>query len=148
MGLFDKVFGAKEVISDELSPAEAYAAIALGAIAADGYLSDEESHGVSFMLSRTQLFKNYSNDVLRRMFDKLLGILKRKGLGSLVDAAKKSLPYEMRESAFAVATDLIFADGMVTDDEQSFLNQLYEALEIKPEVALNIVQVMAIKNRS
>lgn len=147
MGLFDKVFGAKEA-TDELSPAEAYAAVALAAIAADGYLSEEESHGVSFMLSRTQLFKNYSNDVIRRMFDKLLSMLKRNGLGSLVDAAKKSLPYEMRESAFAVATDLIFADGVVTEDEQRFINQLYESLEINPETALQIVQVIAIKNRS
>jgi tellurite resistance protein len=93
------------------------------------------------------MYRSYPNDVMQRMFDKLLGILRREGMNSLFDSAKDSLPYELRESAFAVATDLILADGVVADEEQEFLNDLYQALSLDAEVATRIVEVMMIKNR-
>lgn len=147
MGLFDKVFGTQSKSQDMLSAAEAFAAITLAAIASDGYLSEEESHGISFTLSRMKLFRSYSDDVMRRMFDKLLSILKRQGASALFNAALESLPHEMRPTAFAVATDLILADGVVTQEEQDFLNRLHQALDIPGDTALQIVEVMMIKNK-
>jgi tellurite resistance protein len=146
MGLFDKVLS-NHTVKEALNPAEAFAAITLSAIASDGYLSDEESRGISLALSRMKMYRSYPNDVMQRMFDKLLGILRREGMNSLFDSAKDSLPYELRESAFAVATDLILADGVVADEEQEFLNDLYQALSLDAEVATRIVEVMMIKNR-
>ncbi len=64
----------------------------------------------------------------------------------MFNAAKESLPHDLREIAFAVATDLVLADGTVTEEEQNFLNDLYQALGISSEIALQIVQVMSIKN--
>jgi uncharacterized tellurite resistance protein B-like protein len=148
MGLFDKVFGTQTRSQELLSPAEAYAAITLVAIASDGYLSDEEVEGFITNLNRMQLFKSYSGDVMRRMIDKLFGVLKREGADALFNAAKSSLPYEMAASAFAVATDLIMADGTVSEAEQNFLNLLYEALEISDDIAVKIVEVMMIKNQT
>lgn len=148
MGLFDRVFsGVQNPIQEMFSPAEAFAAVTIAAIASDGYLADEEIDGVLNTLNRMHLFKSYSSDVMRRMFDKLFGILRRGGADALFSAAKNSLPHELQASAFAVATDLVLADGQVTEQEQAFLNQLYQALDIPEEVALNIVNVMMIKNR-
>ncbi|MEB3182716.1 MAG: tellurite resistance TerB family protein [Nostocaceae cyanobacterium] len=150
MGLFDKVFNIQNLQSQTqqtLSPAEAFAAICLAATASDGYFSEEEARGISFILSRMQLFKSYPHDVINRMFDKLVGILKRQGVSNLLNLAKQSLPYELRDTAFAVATDLVLADGVVTQEEQNLLNELYQALEVSPEVATQIVQIMLIKNR-
>lgn len=146
MGLFDKMFTQNRV-EETFSPAEAFAAITLSAVAADGYLSDEEAQGLSFVLSRMKMFKSYPNDVMRRMFDKLIGIQRRDGAMALFQAAQASLPHELRETAFAVATDLVLADGLVTQEEENFLNQLYQALEISGDTAMQIVQVMMIKNR-
>lgn len=148
MGLFDKLLGTQNRVQETFSPAEAYAAITLAAIASDGYLAEEELDGFVTNLNRMQLFKSYSGDVMRRMIDKLFGILKRDGVEALFNTAKSSLPYEMAASAFAVATDLILADGVVTEEEQDFLNQLYAALEIPSDVAVKIVEVMMIKNRT
>jgi uncharacterized tellurite resistance protein B-like protein len=148
MGLFDRMFSTQTQVQELLSPAEAYAAITLVAIAADGYLSDEELEGFTANLNRMQLFKHYSGDVMQRMFDKLFGILRREGPDALFNAAKSSLPYEMAASAFAVAADLMMADGVVTESEQNFLNLLYEALEIPDETAVKIVEVMMIKNQA
>lgn len=147
MGLFDKVFNTQTSRQEMLSPAEAFAAITLAAIASDGYLSDEEARSISSSLDRMKLFRSYSDDVMRKMFDKLLGILRRDGFAELFNSAKESLPHELRETAFTIATDLVLADGIVTEEEQDFLNQLHQALDISGDTALQIVEVMLIKNR-
>ncbi|MBE7382003.1 MAG: tellurite resistance TerB family protein [Leptolyngbya sp. SIO1E4] len=148
MGLFDSVFNAEKGITEtDLTPAEAFAAVALVAIAADGYLSDQEGRDMTMLLSRMQLFRSFSNDVMHRMFDKLLAMLKRQGPGELIGLSKSCLPQDLRETAFAVATDLVLSDGTVTSQEQAFLDDLYRILEIPGDTALQIVQVMTIKNR-
>ncbi len=147
MGLFDKIFNVQSKTQEILSPAEAFGALMLAAISSDGYLSDEELDGLITSLNRMQMYKSFPADVMRRMFDKLFGILRRDGVEALFMGAKDSLPFELRESAFAVATDLILSDGIVTEQEQQFLNQLYQALEITDEIATKIVEVMMIKNR-
>ncbi|GAA6619032.1 tellurite resistance TerB family protein [Scytonema sp. NUACC26] len=147
MGLFDKVFGTQSQVYEILTPAEAFAAITLAATASDGYLSDEEARSISATLSRMKLFRSYSNDVINRMFDKLLGVLRREGLDTLFNLAKESLPYDLKEAAFAVAADLVLADGIVTREEQDFLNDLCYALDISRNIATQIVEVMVIKNR-
>ncbi len=130
-----------------LSPAEAFAALTLSAIAVDGYLADEELDGLVSTLKRLHLFKSYSGDVMRRMLQKLFGILRREGQATLFQSAKVSLPDELQEPAFAIATDLILADGVVTAQEQDFLQQLHCALGIPEETAQKITEVMMIKNR-
>lgn len=148
MGLFDGVFGDEKSDKQvDLKPEEAFAAVALVAIAADGYLSDQEGRDMTNILSRMNLFQSYSGDVMHRMFDKLLSLLKLHGPGTLIDLAKTKLPQELRETAFAIATDLILSDGTVTSQEQAFLDDLYRILEIPGDTALQIVQVMTIKNR-
>jgi tellurite resistance protein len=147
MGLFDKVFNGQSADSEKLNAAESFAAIALAAVASDGYLSDEEAQSIPFILSRMKLFQTYYDDMMRRLFDKLLGMLKREGVAALFLSAKDSLPESLTQTAFAVATDLVLADGVVTDEEKEFLDELYKALEIPEEVASNVIDVMLIKNK-
>lgn len=148
MGLFDKnVLDSQSQARESLSPAEAVAAITLAAIASDGYMSEEEARSVCVILSRTKLFQSYSNDAILGMFEKLLNLLQREGIDALFNAAQASLPQHLRESAFAIATDMVLADGVVTREEQDFLNDLYHSLGIASDVANQIVQVMLIKNR-
>ncbi|MDA0267063.1 MAG: tellurite resistance TerB family protein [Cyanobacteria bacterium] len=148
MGLFDGVFnGEKDTAEVQLTPAEAFACVALVAIAADGYLSEQEGRDMNNMLARMQLFSSFSADVMHRMFDKLLGMLKQEGPSKLISLAKTCLPSDLCETAFAIATDLVLSDGTVTSQEQAFLDDLYRILEIPGDTALQIVQVMTIKNR-
>lgn len=130
-----------------LNSAEAFASIALVAIAADGYLSDQEGEDMTMMLSRMELFGQYPGDTLTRLFDSLLVQLKQHGPGVLINQAKAALPPNLRETAFAIATDLVLSDRTVTPQEQAFLDDLYRILEIPGDTALQIVQVMTIKNR-
>ena len=146
MGLFDKISSERQQ-SQALGPAEAFAAIALLAVAADGYAADSEVQSIMTSLSRMHLFRSYPGDVMKKMFDRLLSVLQRQGPDTLLASALESLPHELRETAFAVTTDIALADGEVTEEEEDFLNQLYGVLEISEETALKIIDVMLIKNR-
>src|SRR3712207_1859608 len=106
MSLFDKLSSERKQHQTALGPAEAFAAIALLAVAADGYVADTEVQSVMTSLSRMQLFRSYPGEVMRRMFDRLLSILQRQGEDILLATAITSLPYELRETAFAVTTDI------------------------------------------
>ncbi|BAY26606.1 hypothetical protein NIES2100_64220 [Calothrix sp. NIES-2100] len=147
MGLLDTVLDTESQAHVTLSPAEAFAAITLAATAIDGYLSENEARCISSVLSRLKLFRNYTNELMNRLFEKILSILRRDGMNVLFDAAKESLTEELREAAFAVATDLLLSEGIVKEEEKNFLNDLYQALGISRDVAIQIVQVILIKNR-
>jgi tellurite resistance protein len=130
-----------------MGTAEALASIALVAIAADGYLADQEGQDMTMLLSRMALFNSYSKDAIHHLFDMLLTRLKTEGPGVMVDQARAILPRDLRETAFAIATDLVLSDRTVTPQEQAFLEDLYRILEIPSPLAQQIVQVMTIKNR-
>ncbi len=147
MGLFDKLTAGRKLSQTTLGPAEAFAAITLIAVAADGYCTDTEVRSLSTTLSRMQLFRSYPSDVMRKMFDRLQSMLQREGVDVLFKAAMATLPDELKETAFAVATDIVLADGEVTHEEEKLLNDLYRALEISEDLAVKIIDVMLIKNK-
>ena len=61
-------------------------------------------------------------------------------------AAKNALTAQLRETAFAIATDLVLVDGVFTTEEKEFLVELSEALDISDEMGNKIIEVMTIKN--
>ena len=92
MNLFSSLSPNRQENETSFSPAEAFAAITLATVAADGYLSDDEVFVMASSLNRMELFRSYSNDVMRRLFDKLSGITKRQGHEVLLKNAIASLP--------------------------------------------------------
>ncbi|AVH62696.1 tellurite resistance TerB family protein [Nostoc sp. 'Peltigera membranacea cyanobiont' N6] len=147
MGILDAVLGTENQNQAALNPAEAFAVIVLMATASDGYLSVEQANSITFVLSRMKLFKSYPHEMMDRLFDKILAILQGDGFNALFNAAKDSLSQDLREAAFAVATDFVLAEGIVAEEEKNFLNDLYQALDVSSERAMQIVQVILIKNR-
>ena len=147
MGLFDAVLGTESQTQTALNSEEAFAVIVLVATASDGYLSVEQANSITFVLSRMKLFKSYPHEMMNKLFEKILGILEGDGFNTLFNAAKDSLSQDLREAAFAVASDLVLAEGIVAEEEKNFLNDLYQALGVSSEIAVQIVQVILIKNR-
>lgn len=146
MGIFNKVFGKDVSEKIALNSAEAFAAIALVAIASDGYLSESEEAEMKMRLGRMQLFKS-SMDSFERMKDYLVAALKKHGPNELIQCAKASLPPTLAPTAFTIAVDLVFSDGTVSSEEQSFVDDLRRILAIPDEMALKIVEIMTIKNQ-
>jgi tellurite resistance protein len=146
MGLFDDALGGLES-KDGFSKADAFAGVLLSAVACDGHISDEEVRGLGTIASRMKLFEAINGNKWNRMMDKLLGILKREGVATLLDRSVDSLPDELHETAFAVACDLVLADQGIEDEEKQYLSNLQRRLGLDREQALKIFKVMVIKNR-
>jgi tellurite resistance protein len=147
MGLFDKVKGIKEAETTNLTKEESFASISLAAIAADGMITEEEAQGMIVGLARMKLFAGYGGNQMGAMLNKLVGIVNKQGLDALLNMAKAGLSPEMRETAFAVATDLALADGEIAAKEKEILTKLQRDLEIPEDRAVNIIEVLLIKNK-
>lgn len=145
MGLFDKVLGSSTI--DKLSEAEGMAGIALCAIAADGQITEEEAAGLGTTLSRMQLFSGMSNRQVNDIFNKLVKVVRQSGVDALLNLSTQSLRAELKPTAFAIAADLIMADGHVAGQEKVFLERIQKTLGVTDDLALKIVEVIAIKNR-
>ncbi|NES88460.1 MULTISPECIES: tellurite resistance TerB family protein [Okeania] len=147
MGLFDQGTTTIQATDIQLEPAEAFAAIALIAVAADGVITKSESQGINNIFSRMQLFSDYPKERKTEMQDRLLDMIKNQEIKPLFDAAVAKLPKELRETVFAVSTDLVLVDGDLAEEEEQLLNELYNALEISEAVATKIIDVIMIKNK-
>lgn len=131
----------------ELTPAEAFAAIALTAVAADGVITDSESQIIRSTLKRMDLFNDYTAETKTEMIQRLLEQIQSHGYESLMQAAISKLPANLKDTAFAVATDIILSDGDLANEEEELLNALYNALGLSEDLATKIIDVMLIKNK-
>ena len=146
----DEVYGddtndANEIVLDL---EEAFLVILLLANDADGEVAPEERQALAVTLERMNLFKYLSPEEIEEMFERTSNIFEQYSVDTIFEAVKKTLPMELRETAFAAATYLVFADGIVTEEEGNFLGQLWGDLEISDETAQKIIEVMEIMNRA
>lgn len=147
MGLFDRVKGVKEAENIKLTKEESFASISLAAIAADGTITEEEAQGMIVGLVRMKLYASYNANQMGAMLNKLVGIIKKQGIDGLLNMAKEGLAPDMRETAFAVATDLALADGEIAQKEKDILTKIQQDLGIPEDKAVNIIEVLLIKNK-
>lgn len=149
MSLFDQFRQKNDLVRGQvtLGPAEAFTAIILLVVSIDGHIADSEMELLNTVLGRMHLFRSYSDDVMARMFDNLMGILQRHGAEVLLDAAMTSLPHDLYETTFAIATDVVLADGEVTYAEEDLLSDLAKLMGISDDLVQQIIRVMLIKNK-
>lgn len=145
MGLFDKVIGSG---SDQLNAAEGFTGIALAAVAADGVITPDEVRTLSSSLSRTRLFKDLNERQIGAAFEKVVKIAKNQGVEKLLQQSSQAVPKDLRPTAFAIAADLLFADGSVDASERKYLESIHHSLGVPDDLAVKIVDVMAIKNKA
>lgn len=96
------------------SAADAFAAIALAAIAADGELSAVEARALRQQLEFRQPFRRFSDQQMGELLDRVLAQLRGSSCEALVKQATPLLSVEQRETALAVAAHLIHADHIET----------------------------------
>ncbi|BCL35478.1 tellurite resistance TerB family protein [Nostoc sp. MS1] len=147
MNLLDTFLGRENQAPESLSSAEAFVAIVLLATASDGYLSDAQERSILGELSRSKPLRNYSTDAIAQICNKIFIILRRDGFNALFNLAKEFLSSDLREAAFAVSSDLVLSESHINEEEINFLNDLYQALGIYPEIATKILQAMLLKNQ-
>ncbi len=125
---------------------EAFIAILVSVIYVDDVISDCEVERLLFSISQLKAMKNYSENYLYKTINRLVNIIHKQGVESLLAAGIKALPHKLRETTFAVATDIILADGQVTNKESEILEHLRKKLEISELRASMLIESMLIKN--
>lgn len=128
------------------TPAEAFAAIALAAVACDGELDGLEARRLRQQLEYRQPYCESGDEEMVRMLDQLLQILRENGCDALVAQATPLLDPTQKETALAVAADLTRADHVETGSERRFLERLAEQLQISPERSATIFEVIRVLN--
>jgi Tellurite resistance protein TerB len=126
---------------------EAFLVILLLANAADGEVVPEERQALAVTLERMHIFSSLSTEEMEDLFARTSDIFNEYSIETIFEAVKNTLPLDLRETAFAAATDLVFADRMVTEEEEAFLGNLWGALDISDETGRKILEVMEILHR-
>ena len=144
MGLFDGVLGKTET---KFTEAEGMAGIALCAVAADGVITEEEAAGLGTSLARMNLYSGMSNRDVNKIFEKCISVIRKNGVDQLLQLSSQAITPNLKPTAFAIATDLLMADGHVAPEEKAFLERIQKSLSVDDATALKIVEVIAIKNR-
>jgi|SRR5687768_14825944 len=70
----------------------------------------------------------------------------RQSVSSLRKRRRGMVPKELAATVFAVAIDLMLADGHLSANEQEFINNMRVLLNVDSETAARIVDVLTIKN--
>ncbi len=148
MGVFERVLQARQPPTENvaLTPRSAFAATIVGALNADGRGAPEEVRRANEIFASTKLFKGPNSEPVNTVVEQVLHLLATQGADTLAALAAKSLPEELRLPAFAIATDLVLADGDATAEERRFVDDLQARLQISDEDAAKIVDVIMIKN--
>lgn len=140
MSILNKIFKGQVETRVSLSTPEAFAAIAVSAICADGYLCDQERERIMVLLSELPLFNGYSQQKLTNLVEKLFELLSLRGTYSLLAIAREFLPVELQEPVFVVVSDLLLVDGVLSLQEREFLTHLWQMLDIPAEQASQIFE--------
>ena len=126
---------------------EAFAAIALAAVACDGRLGRDEAHALRCQLEYRSLYSDSSEAAMGELFDRLLLLLRDQGVDGLIASALPQLNARQQQSALAVAANLVHADRKVTPEETEFLDQLTSQMSLPVNEARMVVQAIEALNR-
>ena len=130
-----------------MTDAEAFASIALAAVACDGTLGREEAHALRRSLEYRTPYKDRTEQQMGALFDRLLVTLREQGVNQLVTDALPALTPIQQETALAVAVQLAHADRDVSPAEQLFLNQLCDRLSLPDGRAVVVMEAIMALHR-
>ena len=127
---------------------EAFLGFLIAAMDANGHVSREELTRAHHLISSMRQFRRRSAETVRRDIDKMRSLVERHGATPVLEAGAGSMPARLRPAAFALAADLVLADGRLDRAERRFLDGLAVHLRLSPTTAQNIRDVIRIKNRA
>ncbi|MFO0077247.1 MAG: tellurite resistance TerB family protein [Cyanobacteriota bacterium] len=130
-----------------MTPEEAFAAVALVAVACDGELDREEAQALRQQLECRSPYRQRSEREMGDLFDRLLTKLRNLGWQELLRQAIPGLSLEQQETALAMAAQLVHCDRMVDAVENELLATMADQLSLPPERSAQILEVITLLNR-
>jgi tellurite resistance protein len=125
---------------------EALIALFIGAMDANDHVAREELARAHHLIWSTKRFRRKSGETVGRLIDRMKRLLEAQEAASVMDTAARTIPARLRPSAFAIVADLLLADGKIDARERKFLQRLAVNFNIRARVAIQVIEVMLVKN--
>lgn len=133
---------------DTLDADAAFIAVLIAAINASGHISADEAERAHNVIWSTRRFRGRSGDAVGRKIARVRGLLEMHGTSSVMYSAARALSRPLRQTAYALAADLVLVDGRMERPERRFLARLADDLGLEPARARTILEVLRLKNRA
>jgi tellurite resistance protein len=107
--------------------------------AADSDMPDAELRIIADIVGDLPVFRDFDRRELPRVLNDCTDLIGRDdGLEETLKAIKTALPAKLRETAYAIACDLVAADGEATQEELRVLEMIRHRLSIDRLIAVAI----------
>ena len=107
--------------------------------AADSDMPDAELRIIGDIVEDLPVFHDFDRQELPRVLNDCTDLIGREdGLEETLKAIKTALPAKLRETAYAIACDLVAADGEATQEELRILELIRHRLSIDRLIAVAI----------
>ncbi len=135
------------IFRTRMTPREAFAAIALVAVACDGVLDQQESKALRSQLECRSPYRDLSERSMAELFDGLLARLRDSGWSTLLSEAVPALTPDQQATALAMAAQLVYANQVVDPAQQEFLDAMAFQVDLPKERTGQILEVIDVLNR-
>lgn len=107
--------------------------------AADSDMPDAELRIIGDIVEDLPVFRDFDQHELPRLLNDCTDLMSREnGLEETLKAIKTTLPAKLRETAYAIACDLVAVDGEATEEELRILQLIRQHLKIDRLIAAAI----------
>jgi tellurite resistance protein len=114
-----------------LSPQDALVAVMIAVSAADAQMRTPEMVAIQRMVNQMPVFAEYDMDRIRVIAQTVYDLFEEEdGLAALFGLIRDGLPERLHETAYALACDVVAADGRLREVELRMLEEVREELVI------------------
>lgn len=114
-----------------LSAQDALVAVMVAVSAADEQMRTSELVAIQRIVNHMPVFRNYDIDRIRGVSQTVFDLFEEEdGLDALFGLIRDALPERLRETAYALACDIVAADGKLRDMELRMLEEVREELSV------------------
>ena len=117
--------------TSSMSPQDALVAVMVACSAADQNMRTAELVAIQRMVNHMPVFADYDADRIRRVSQTVFDLFEEEdGLDALFGLIREALPERLFETAYALACDVVTADGRHSEVELRMLEEMREELQI------------------
>ncbi len=123
---------------------EAWVGILYSCISADNQITDSETATLSRVLYSKQKFVGID---IAPLYRKAFNVRAELGQLKYISACSEWIKGEDKETVFALALEVLLADGTLEKEEKNVIEVLSNQLEIEKEMTSKIIEVIFLKNK-
>jgi tellurite resistance protein len=114
-----------------MSPQDALVAVMVAVSASDEQMRTAELVAIQRIVNHMPVFADYDQDRIRTVSQTVFDLFEEEdGLDALFGLIRAALPERLHETAYALACDVVAADGRLRDMELRMLEEVREELAV------------------